>query len=272
MIISAGSSHHNVGLQMDRKPGFPYWTAGFFLSGLIDIECGQGTLLFPPRSCVILAPDTPYRLSVRRKHREIWMIFDARMRLRPVLPSRGESSSVIAVTFRDTRAWAELQAGLRDFMRWWSSQPPELLLAENAMERLLLLAIREHGQENRRMFDERMQRVVACIDARLGEELPVEELAHTAGLSASRFAHLFRDVMGLTPMKFLEVRRVEKAKHLLLTTDLPVQEIGYAVGFPNAQHFAVRFNKLTGQSPRAFRKKPSRRFGELHPSGEGPPD
>ena len=58
----------------------------------------------------------------------------------------------------------------------------------------------------------------------------------------------------------------------LLTTDLPVQQIGLQVGFPNAQHFSTRFRKLTGQSPRAFREAPQRRFGELNPSGEGPPD
>ena len=69
-------------------------------------------------------------------------------------------------------------------------------------------------------------------------------------------------------MQFLEMRRIEKAKHLLLTTDLPVQQIGLHTGFPNAQHFSVRFRQLAGQSPRAFRTTPRRRFGELNPHQE----
>ena len=136
------------------------------------------------------------------------------------------------------------------------------------MERVLLLAIREHGLQNQQMPDERIQRVVAHIDERFEEELPVEELARVAGLSPSRFAHLFRQFTGLAPMKFLEIHRIERAKHLLLTTDLPVQEIGFSCGFTNSQHFSTRFRSLTGQSPSAYRQVPKRRFGELNPDYE----
>jgi AraC family transcriptional regulator len=87
-------------------------------------------------------------------------------------------------------------------------------------------------------------------------------------LSVSRFSLLFKECTGLAPVKFLEARRIEKARHLLLTTDLPVQQIGLQVGFSNAQHFSTRFRKLTGQSPRAFRAAPRRRFGELGPKQE----
>jgi AraC family transcriptional regulator of arabinose operon len=263
MIISAGTSNQGNGLRMESQPGFPYWTAGFFLSGLTEIECAEGVLLLPARSCMILAPETPYRLTVRKKQREIWMIFDARMRLRPVLPAGGGESKALAIRFRNARAWTEVKSGLTDLLRWWGSQPPELLLAENAMERVLLLACREHGLRDQQTPDERLHRVVTHIDGRLGEELPVEELARVAGISASRFAHLFRERTGLTPMKFLESRRIERAKHLLLTTDQQVQEIGSQIGFPNAQHFAVRFNKATGQSPSDFRQAPSLRFRQL---------
>lgn len=265
MIISAGLSNHGDGLQVERGRGFPYWTAGFFLSGLTEIHCGDQTLLLPSRSCVILAPDTAYELTVRKKRREIWMIFDARMRLGSVLPTSRSSSQTISVTFRSSQAWGEVQAGLRDLLRWWNSQPPEMPLAENAMERVILLACREHGLRHQQMPDERIQHVIDHIDGRLGDDLSVEALARVASLSASRFAHMFRDRTGLSPVKFVEQRRIEKARHLLLTTDLPVQEIGWKLGFPNAQHFSIRFSKMTGQSPKAFRLAPERRFGELNP-------
>lgn len=109
------------------------------------------------------------------------------------------------------------------------------------------------------------------INDQLGEELFVETLAEEAGLSLSRFAHLFRERMGVTPMNYLESRRMEQARQLLLTTDLPVQEVALNIGFPNAQHFSTRFRKLTGQSPSAFRQSPQRRFGELYPEEEEPP-
>ena len=87
MIISAGTSSHGAGLQFEREPGFPYWTAGFFLTGPIEVACEGRTLSIPPRSCLILGPNTPYRITMLSKHREIWTIFDPRMRLRSALPA-----------------------------------------------------------------------------------------------------------------------------------------------------------------------------------------
>ncbi|MGB6219752.1 helix-turn-helix domain-containing protein [Haloferula sp.] len=189
------------------------------------------------------------------------MIFDALPRLRSVLPS----SDALTVTFGAKRIWSNVREGLRDLETWWGGQPAEILLAENAMERVLLLACREYGLQRKQTPDDRIQDVIAYIDERLGEELSVEVLARVAGLSASRFAHLFRERTGLSPAKFLETRRIEKARHLLLTTDQPVQTIGHRIGFPNAQHFSIRFHKMIGQSPSAFRKAPRRRFRELNP-------
>jgi len=268
MIISSGKSNQEAGVQMERKQGFPYWTAGFLLTGITEIECEKNTMVFPARSAVIIAPETPYRLRIRKKQQEVWIIFSADMRLQSALNSARGSAPVLATTFQSPVLWSQVRAGLDDLLRWWGSQPPELMLAENAMERGLLLAVRNHNEVKQGISDDRIERVTAHIARRIHEELPIDELARVAGLSPSRFAHLFHDVIGLTPMKFLEMQRIEKAMQLLLTTNLPVQQIGFSVGFPNAQHFAVRFSRLIGQPPSAFRQKPKRRFAELNPQDE----
>jgi len=141
-------------------------------------------------------------------------------------------------------------------------------LAENAMERVLLLARMAAGRRQPTIAEERITRVCDHISGHLDGEFTIGELARVACLSVSRFSWLFKESVGIAPVKFLEARRMEKARHLLLSTDLPVQEIGQQVGFANAQHFSTRFRRLTGQSPRAFRETPRRRFGELNPGGE----
>jgi AraC family transcriptional regulator len=151
---------------------------------------------------------------------------------------------------------------------WWGARVPQLPLAENAMERVLLLARLAATRQQPTITDERIARIITHISERLDGEFSIGELARVAGLSVSRFSCLFKERTGLAPVKFLETRRIERARHLLLTTDLPVQQVGLQVGFPNAQHFSTRFRKLTGQSPRAFRAAPRRRFGELHPREE----
>lgn len=271
MIISAGKSTESAGLRLERGPGFPHWSAGFFLGGLTEIVCDGRTWELPGRHAAILAPHTPYELTLKKRQHEVWMIFDPRPRLLEALqPVRGQSASFM-VSFQDPEIWAAVRAGLRDLLEWWGAQVPQLPLAENAMERVLLLARLAADQQQPGIVDERIAKVIDHISERLDKEFTIDELARVAGLSVSRFSWLFKERTGLAPVKFLESRRIEKARHLLLTTDLPVQQIGWQVGFANAQHFSTRFRKLTGQSPRAFRVAPQRRFGELHRGGEEPP-
>lgn len=268
MIISAGKSIESAGLRLKRGPGFPHWTAGFFLGGLTEIACGGRTWDLPGRHAVILAPQTPYELLLKKRQHEVWMIFDPRPHLLEALQPAERPAGSFVVSFPDPDTWTAVRAGLRDLLDWWGARVPQLQLAENAMERVLLLARLAAARQQSTVTDERIARVISHISERLDGEFSIGELARVAGLSVSRFSLLFKERTGLAPVKFLEARRIERARHLLLTTDLPVQQIGLQVGFPNAQHFSTRFRKLTGQSPRAFRAAPQRRFGELHPRDE----
>ena len=269
MIISAGESTEKAGLRLERGSGFPHWTAGFFLAGLTEIVFGGQTHEASARQAVILPPHTAYTLLLKKRQHEIWMIFDPNPHLLEVLhPTKGEPAP-FAISFQNPEIWTAVRGGLRDLLLWWNAEVPQLRLAENAMNRALLLAAYARDQQLPSLPDDRIDRAVAYISKRLGEELSGEMLARAAGLSASRFAFLFKERTGLAPMKFLEMRRIERAKHLLLTTSLPIQQIALSTGFPNAQHFSTCFRKVAGQSPSTFRTQPKRRFGELHPEAGG---
>ncbi len=59
-----------------------------------------------------------------------------------------------------------------------------------------------------------------------------EQVGSNKSMWISCFALLFKERTGVAPVKFLETRRIEKARHILLTTDLPVQQVGLQAGFP----------------------------------------
>lgn len=265
MIISAARAIVNTGVCLERGSGFPHWTAGFLLAGSIKVVTAEGIHHIGQHGCVILPPHTPYELTVTKKQDQVWMIFDPREPFIEGFLLKGRTSEPFSVTFDDPETWAEVDTGLCDLLKWWEKQPPHLSLAENAMEKVLLLARWAHDQQNEIPADERIANVIEHMKQSLTEEMTIGSLSHIAALSPSRFAHLFRERMGVTPMNFLEARRMEQAKQILLTTDLPIQVIAMNIGFPNAQHFSTRFRKLTGQSPSAFRESPQQRFGELYP-------
>lgn len=86
----------------------------------------------------------------------------------------------------------------------------------------------------------------------------VGELAAESCLSVSRFAHLFRDVTGKSVAEFVAAIRVERAKELLVGTEMSVREIAELVGYENQNYFSRCFRKAAGTSPREYRRDAER--------------
>ena len=99
----------------------------------------------------------------------------------------------------------------------------------------------------------RLNRVVDYMHAHIDQNLPLHQLAATAGLSPSHFARAFRAATGEPPHRYLVRLRVEKARHLLELTRLPIIDISLQCGFDQSTHFATMFRKCVGLSPRAYR-------------------
>jgi AraC family transcriptional regulator len=92
------------------------------------------------------------------------------------------------------------------------------------------------------------------IDAHLGEPIHLADLAQMGGFSRFHFARLFKQSFGLTPHQYVLNRRIERAKHLLQTSDLCIVEIALQCGFAHQSHLSRHFKRRVGLSPKAFRQ------------------
>jgi AraC family transcriptional regulator len=99
----------------------------------------------------------------------------------------------------------------------------------------------------------KIQRALAFIDSHLGDDLKLSCMAEALCVSPHHFAHVFRQAIGVTPHQYVIRRRVERAKELLDTTDLPIVEIALSVGCANQSHFSALFHRATGLTPNAYR-------------------
>ncbi len=86
-----------------------------------------------------------------------------------------------------------------------------------------------------------------------GRRFTLELLAETAGMSRSAFAQCFRDAFGRSAMDFLKELRLQRAAHLLRTTQRPVKSIAELVGFDSRSHFSRSFGDYFGLAPAEFR-------------------
>jgi AraC family transcriptional regulator len=99
----------------------------------------------------------------------------------------------------------------------------------------------------------KMRRATDYIDGHLREDLTLGAISAALSMSPWHFAHAFRRTLGVAPHRYVLLRRVERARHLLRETDLPITEIAHLVGYSNPGNFSVAFHRLTGCSPRNFR-------------------
>jgi transcriptional regulator GlxA family with amidase domain len=89
---------------------------------------------------------------------------------------------------------------------------------------------------------------------RLDQPLDLTELARHARMSVRTFTRRFRDETGLSPTQWLTRQRVERARLLLETTDLPVDEVARRAGFGTAVSLRQHLHSTVGVAPLAYRR------------------
>ena len=108
---------------------------------------------------------------------------------------------------------------------------------------------------------ERIGRVLEVLQERLADVWRAEDFAALAHLSPSRFAHVFREAVGMAPGQYLRQLRMERARQLLDDTTCPVAAVMRSVGYRDASHFSRDFRRRFGVGPREYRHD---RRGRIH--------
>jgi len=98
------------------------------------------------------------------------------------------------------------------------------------------------------------RRVKDYIDADLGTNPGLADLAAQCGLSTSHFASAFKNTTGRPPHKWLTEQRVAAAKRALIDQNLSLAQIAADCGFADPSHFSRVFSKATGEAPAAWRR------------------
>lgn len=90
--------------------------------------------------------------------------------------------------------------------------------------------------------------------ARPAEPLGLAQLAGHARMSVRTFTRWFREETGLSPGKWLTIQRIERARHLLESTTLSVDQVTADAGFGTAASLRQQLHARIGVSPLAYRK------------------
>jgi two-component system response regulator YesN len=177
-------------------------------------------------------PEEPPEV-VRTRFKELMALVS-----RAVIDAGAPSSEILELSHRQMAALATLQTG--EEIRTWALDSLAMLMSK----------IREahHGKWE-------IERAVRYMCENFREPgLKLEDVAHAVHLSPSHLAHLFKERVGVSYVKYLTFLRVEEAKKLLRTTEMTVAAVAAAVGYEASYFFRV-FRHHTGMTPTTYRRK-----------------
>jgi AraC-like DNA-binding protein len=129
------------------------------------------------------------------------------------------------------------------------------VLAQYVVGRLYYQVMLDHWLGQRRSLPPPLQRVVAVIESRFTDPLPMDALAKEAGWSVPHLHEVFRHHLGKTPHQYLVACRLRAACERLVSTSQPIKAIALECGFASVSLFCATFRRVYDQTPATYRRE-----------------
>ncbi|WP_171114948.1 MULTISPECIES: helix-turn-helix domain-containing protein [Streptomyces] len=281
-LVVVGHFDQSPGYAVDRPRGADSWLFTWTTGGQGRLRQGGTETRAGAGDLVVLAPGVPHGYGVApgaRRWRFWWAHCRARPSWRPWLRPYDAGDGVHVVAPVPAVLHGRVESAFRRMLadaRWAGVEAPPATtpaddriavahgmaaheLALGALEEVVLLtAAAARTPVPPPGVDARVRRAQALIAADPGAPHTVRSLAEAVALSPSRFAHLFAQQVGESPMRALREARLRHAARLLEATDLSVERVAAASGFASPFHFNRVFHERFGSPPGAYRARACR--------------
>ena len=224
---------------------------------LIYITEGNGFLksgeeLFPLSEgrCFFQADHRPLCYwSDGRDWKYIWLLFDGPM-FQEMLPKTGfsERTPVTTCNEEQQKLWQDIIAHRFDYHGKQYYQTLALVV------QLVASFIETFPSDTQMIEDTSTKSIINFIIKNLHRnDLNVKLLTQVTGLGRTALYDKFRRKGLVSPAAYIQSQRLTKAKHLLRSTDLPVGQVAFTVGFEDPLYFSRLFRRAVGHSPTSYR-------------------
>ena len=121
----------------------------------------------------------------------------------------------------------------------------------------LILGIMMYSDRNREFavneLETRINKAKVLIRDNLTNDISLEGIASEINMSYSWFRKIFKEYTGFSPASYIQEMKLQRAKHLLVSSDLSIKEIAYNLNFDSISYFSSTFRKKTGYTPLQYR-------------------
>jgi AraC-like DNA-binding protein len=237
------------------RVGRPLWRLSFHERGRAALSFPQDAVALPPGRAVLISPEVAADAKAEGDARELAALFELSRSVGSAEPWVSDDPVILEPNaLRDG-----LARGLLEQLHDGAPPTQSQVARAQALIHLCVAGALETAGERERptgpSLDARsqLQPALRYIDAHLAELLPNAKLAELAHASESHFIRMFRRVLGRTPARHVQERRVANAADLLVGTGLSIDEIAERCGFANRYHFTRVFAQLMAHPPARFR-------------------
>ena len=133
------------------------------------------------------------------------------------------------------------------------SAPAGGMILHSAVSMLLSIIFRKMTEDQSARLSVN-DHLLAYVERNCNTRLTIGEIAARCGYTPEHFSRMFKKYTGKTPVSYITECRINKAKKLLMTTDLPIEDIVFECGFSDRTAFFKKFFRIVGVTPLQFRK------------------
>lgn len=210
------------------------------------VGSGEGMLLYPQEEHAYHALEEPWYVH--------WMSFSGH-HIESMLHYVGMDRTGV---YRVSEP-AVIESLIRKALSTLKSDYPLRGIDGSAIVYQIMLDFLKYGQvdgiESHNNSIMRLKPALDLIEERLDQPLTLEEIADSVGVTPQYFCDIFRSFTSHRPMEYVNQRRVDRAKHLLIIEPKTrVHDVARRVGFESDSYFATVFKRFEGVSPRQYRE------------------
>lgn len=218
------------------------------LAGNRHYAAGEGDLFFFPPRC--------WHGSALNEKKEQFEILEIKFQLKHVLSSPLPVYTHVGIP-------ADLLAAFYAIVNEFVMQRPQReTMMRLDLARLILLVLRRSllkgpgsrfpSLKDSRTAEKRMTRVIRYLQVNYARKLNLSEIARINRSSISTLSHVFKEYIGIPPIKYLINYRLSMALNLMGHSERKLEDIALASGFSSVHYFSRLFRKQYNQSPRRY--------------------
>jgi AraC family transcriptional regulator, L-rhamnose operon transcriptional activator RhaR len=262
-------------IHVEPSPAFPRHRHGF--NELVVACAGSGRHIVDdaeyemrPGDVFLIPRGSFHEYSEPRKLGYINVLFEATALFGDEdWPAGPDSFACASASDRGTRYFRLSPFGLREVVGIINRMDQELFQLRGGyafMARALFMQLWatlarkcERSSDEGESSTSRLERLLELLERESASRISVEDMAREAGTCVRNFHRVFKGLTGSTPLVYLNMLRVEKARALLDDGDRTVAQIASLVGYEDGNYFARQFKRFVGCSPSRYRERSLRK-------------